>query len=262
MDTKTKTALITGASSGIGYELAKLFIKDNYALVIVSKDAQKLKEIAKEFRKQGATNVTVLAKDLSIAGTAAEVYNETKQKGIHIDVLVNDAGVGEYGLFKETDLEKELAIIQLNISSLVHLTKLYLKDMLAEQSGRILNLSSVAAYQPTPKLAVYAATKAFVLSFTDAIGRELKDSNINVTTLIPKSTDTDFFNKAGMEHIKTAQNDPDDPVLVAKIGYDALMKGETHALAPGVRKQILMSSLLPNETVASQAEKQTEITSH
>lgn len=250
------TVLITGATSGIGLELAKLFAQDHYNMVIVSRDEAKLNETADILRKAGANNVFVIAKDLSVSHAASDVYAITKKQELRIDILINDAGVGEYGMFAETNLENELDIIQLNIASVVHLTKLYLRDMLADgDGGKIMQLASVASYQPTPMLAVYAATKAFVLSFSDAIGTELRDTNITVTALIPNPTDTDFFNKAGMEHTKAAQNDPEDPAVVAKIGYDALLRGEPHAFAPGVKQQVVMSSLMPNRNVAKMAEK-------
>jgi short-subunit dehydrogenase len=252
-----KTVLITGATSGIGFELAKLFAKDRYNLVLVARDHDKLTETAIILQNEGAADIMIIAKDLAVWHSAAEVFEITKKRGLYVDVLVNDAGVGEYGLFAETDLEKELDIIQLNIASLVHLTKLYVKEMLKGKGGRILQLASVAAYQPTPKLAVYAATKAFILSFSDAIGTELRDTNVTVTALVPGATDTDFFNKAGMEHTKAAQH-PEDPAVVAAVGYKALMNGDAHAFAPGVMKQVFMSSVLPNRNVAKMAEKQME----
>lgn len=253
-----QTALITGASSGIGYELAKLFAKDKFNLVIVSRNEETLNSVAEEFKQIGAPDVTVIAKDLSKHGTPDELYEETKQKGIQIDVLVNDAGVGEFGFFAETDLAKELELIHLNVISLVHLTKLYLKDMLARGEGKILQLASIAAYQPTPKLAVYAATKSFVLSFTDSLIHELKDTNITVTALIPGPTDTDFFNKAGAENTVAAHK-ADDPAKVAKYGYEGLMKGKHHAAAGlGIQAQVAMSSALPNEAVTAMAAKYME----
>ena len=258
MQAYNRTALITGATSGIGLELAKLFAKDNYNLVIVARNEESLGRVAVELNNLGAGKITVIAQDLSIAGAAAEVYKITSEQNIAINVLVNDAGVGERGLFSETNLEKELAIIQLNVSSLVHLTKLYLKDMLKRNEGRIMQVASISAYQPTPLLAVYAATKAFVLSFTDALINELQDTKVTMTALIPGATDTDFFKKAGAEYTKAAMENPEDPEIVAQYGYDALMKGEHHALAPGVRSQILMSTVMPNENVAAMAREQME----
>lgn len=254
-----KTALITGASSGIGYELARLFSIDKYNLVIVGRDENILEDIAEELTLLGSPSITVIHKDLSITGAAAEVYEETRDKGITVDILVNDAGAGVHGFFAETDIERELGIIQLNISTLVHLTKLYLSDMLAVRRGRILQVASIAAYQPTPLLAVYSASKAFVLSFTDSLINELKDTGVTMTALIPGATDTDFFINADAEHTKAAQNGPADPADVAKIGYEGLMKGAHHAIAgAAVQAQVLMSNLIPNEAVAAMARKQME----
>lgn len=255
MENQNKTVLITGASSGIGLELTRLFSKDGFNLVIVSRNEERLNELAEEFEALGAGSVKIIAQDLSLPNGAQNVYSETVAANIKIDILVNDAGVGVYGLFTETELETELAIIQLNIGALVQLTKLFVKDMIDKGEGKILQLASIASYQPTPLLSVYAATKSFVLSFSDAIGQELKDTGVTVTTLIPNATETDFFNKAGMEHTKAANNDPEHPRVVAEIGYKALMNGEAHALAPGVAQAIAMSSILPNRTLAGLAEK-------
>ncbi len=262
MNTQPNTVLITGATSGIGLELAKLFAQDQYRMVIVARYEESLNEVALLLEGLGAASVTVIAKNLALPNAAAEVYEETLRKGIQVDVLVNDAGVGAYGLFSELNFDHELEVIQLNIVALVHLTKLYVKDMLVRGKGRILQLASIASYQPTPMLAVYAATKSFILSFSDAIGTELKNTNITVTALIPTATDTDFFRKAGMEHTKAAQDNPQDPAEVARIGYEALMKGEPHAYASGVKGQAAISSLMPNRNVAEMAEKQMQPEDH
>lgn len=257
MKNENQTVLITGATSGIGLELARLFAADKYNMVLVSRDEQNLNLVASELQIMGAGNVTVIPKDLSLPNAADDIFEITRQQGIHVNILVNDAGVGEYGYFTDTNLAKELRIIQLNISAMVHLTKLYLREMISHDGeGRIMQLASVASYQPSPMLAVYAATKAFVLSFSDAVAYELKDTNITITSLIPNATDTDFFRKAGMEHTKAAQDNPDNPTLVAQIGYEALLKGEPHAYAPGVRQMAAMSSILSNQNVAKMVEKQ------
>lgn len=254
---QNETVLITGASHGIGLELARLFAADGYRMVIVSRDEEQLNRVAVEFKGLGAQDVIIIPKDLSEREGAEELYRETQSQGIHVDILVNDAGVGQHGKFIDNDLGKYLDIIQLNVASLVSLTHLYLQQMRIKNKGRILQLASVASYQPTPLLAVYAASKAFVLSFADALRNELADTGITVTALIPSATDTDFFENAHMEHTKAAQ-DPEDPKVVAQIGYDCLLKGEPHAYAPSVRGQILMSSMLNNQAVAAQARKQME----
>lgn len=257
MTNHNQTALITGATSGIGFELAKLFAYDNYNMVLVARDEEQLIEIATELQEMGAGRITIISKDLSVQNAAAEVHHITSQHNIHVDVLVNNAGMGEYGLFSETNLDKELCIIQLNIVAMVQLTKLYMKDMIEhDREGRILQLASVSSYQPSPMLAVYAATKAFVLSFSDAIATELRDTDIKVVSLIPGPTDTDFFRKAGMEHTKAAHDHLEDPDIVAMAGYSALIKGELHAYPPGAWQMVAMSSILSNHNVARMVEKQ------
>lgn len=257
-DNSLKTVLITGASHGIGLELARLFARDGYRMVIVSRDAEQLNRVAVEFKGLGAADVTVITKDLSEREGAEQLYRETKMGRIHVDILVNDAGAGEHGLFIEGDLQKYLDIIQLNVSSLVTLTRLYLQDMHNKKEGRVLQLASVASYQPTPLLAVYAATKAFVLSFTDAVANELEGTGISMTALIPSATATGFFQHAHAEDTRAAHDDPESPKTVARIGYDALMAGKTHAYAPGVRGQIMMGAIMPNRAVAAEARKQME----
>jgi short-subunit dehydrogenase len=248
----SKYALITGATSGIGFELAKLFAADNYNLVIVSRDEDKLKATALLLQEKGI-KVIPIAKDLFDPEEAFALYAELTAEGIHIDVLVNNAGQGVYGEFEDTDIDRELDIIHLNISSLVALTKLFLKDMTSRKAGKILNLASIASKVPGPWQAVYHGTKAFVLSFTEAIREELRDSGVTVTALMPGVTDTDFFHKADMEDSKAIQ-DKDamaDPAAVAKDGYDALMAGEDKVISGFKNKiQIAMTNVTPDSTVA------------
>lgn len=257
METKKQTVLITGGSQGIGLELAKCFARDKYDLVIVAEDKDKMRDAALELLGLGAPNVLTVSEDLSKMGAAQRVYDTVTEKGIEVDILVNDAGVGQHGFFAEIPMEKNDEMIHLNVLSLVHMTHLFLQDMLKRDSGRILQLASVASYQPTPLLAVYAATKAFVLSFSDALANELQDTGITVTALLPNATATNFFERADAEDTKAAQ-DAEDPAVVAEVGYKALMDGDTHAAAPGVTQQIVMSSLMSNEKIAAMARKQME----
>jgi short-subunit dehydrogenase len=254
---QSKTVLITGATSGIGYELAKLFAKDEYSLVIVSRSEENAQKISDEMMGYGARGVIALEKDLSQMGAGEEIYNELKAQGIEIDVLVNDAGIGQHGKFVENDLQRYMDIIHVNVVAFTALTHSFLKDMVTRGNGKILQLASIASYQPTPLLNVYAATKAYVLSLTDALINELKDTGVTMTALIPGPTDTDFFRKADMLDTK-ATEDLEDASIVAKIGYEALMDGKHHGVAPGITRQIVMSSLFPNEVVAQQAHKQME----
>jgi len=164
-----KTALVTGASFGIGQELARIFAREGYSLVLVARTGDKLRQLASELEKAHGTRSLILASDLSAPGAAAYVHDQTTRADITVDVLVNNAGFGQLGLFAENDLEECLQQIQLNITTLTHLTRLYLPEMLARKSGRILNVASTIAFQPGPYQAVYGASKAFVLSFSATI---------------------------------------------------------------------------------------------
>jgi len=255
-----KYALITGATSGIGLELAKVFAENGYNLVIVARTQEDLDRIASELEQQYRIQVTKISKDLFDPENAFAVYDEVRSKGIEIDVLVNDAGQGEYGEFVETDIHRELAIIQLNISSLVVLTKQFLKDMIARGEGKILNLSSIASKMPGPFQSVYHGTKAFVQSFTEAVRDENKDKGVVVTALLPGVTDTDFFNKADMQDSKIVQESKlAAPHKVARDGYEALMKGDDKIISGLKNKaQVAMSNMVPDDVAAKMMHKQQE----
>lgn len=249
-----KTALITGASSGIGRELARLFAKDGYKLVVVGRNTEMLEQLAATHRNQYGTETTIIQKDLADSKAPEEIYAETQGKGIQIDVLVNDAGFGEYGQFAtETDLEKELSIVQVNAVALMHLTKLYLKDMVARNDGKILMLGSEVSVFPNPMMAVYGATKAFIKSFSEAIRNELKDTNVTITVLMPGATNTNFFNVAGAEHTKAADTaKTTSPSDVAKEGYEALMQGKDHVVAGWMNKaRVAIGHVMPDPMAAA-----------
>lgn len=255
-----RTALITGATSGIGYELAKLFARDSYNLVLVARNEQNLKQTAAEMEQLSGIDVHIIAEDLFKPGAAKNVHERVKELGLSIDVLVNDAGQGEWGRFFRTDLEREIDLVQLNIIALMSLTKYFLQNMVERNSGRILQVASSLAKAPSPYMAVYAATKAFVLSFSEALVKELDDTDITVTTLLPGATDTDFFHKAKAENTVTYKEaDLYDPAEVAKAGYDALMDGDA-TIQPGFKNKMdnVMSTMLPDGMVASNMEKQME----
>ncbi|WP_312766257.1 SDR family oxidoreductase [Epilithonimonas sp.] len=222
-----KYALVTGATSGIGYELAKLLAQDGYNLIIVARNHDELNIKEKEFRSNGVEVISI-AKNLFQAGDVYSLYAELTLNGISPEILVNDAGQGVYGKFQDTDIHREIDIINLNIVAVIILTKLFIKDRLEKGSGRILNLSSVASKSPGPWHSVYHGTKAFIQSWTEAIREELKDSGITVTALLPGPTDTDFFNKANMNDSKILSDKDDlaDPYDVALDGYTALMNGD------------------------------------
>ncbi len=244
--------LITGGSQGIGFELARQFAQNGYNLILVARDPSELAAATVALESSGVEIVTIV-KDLFNKDAAQELYNEIVNQGLLVDILVNNAGQGQYGLFEDTEIGRELAIIQLNVSSLVVLTKLFLRDMLKRGKGKILNLSSIAGKTPGPWQAVYHGTKAFVQSFTQALRSEVKEQGITVTALLPGATDTDFFNKAGMNDSKAVEDKDSlaDPEQVAKDGYAALMEGKDQVVSGFKNKMnVVMSNLMPDSTAA------------
>jgi short-subunit dehydrogenase len=255
-----QTALITGASSGIGRELANCFAQDKYNLVLVALEPDLLDKAASEIRQQYGVEVTTITKDLFERDAPFEVYNEIKAKGTQIDVLVNDAGQGQYGTFDTTDINRELDIIQLNIGAYVVFAKLYLQEFKARNEGKILFVGSIAGELPGPLQAVYHGTKAFVNSFVESIQEENKDSNVTITNLLPGITKTDFFNKAHMTQAKNvADGQGMEAADVAKEGYKALMKGESRIIAGVMNNvQVGFSKVMPYPLVAAQVHQQSK----
>jgi short-subunit dehydrogenase len=252
-------ALITGGTSGIGFELAKLFARDKYDLIIVARNQDELDEAATILREEGIKVITI-SKDFFVSGAAFDLYDEIKNMGITIKVLVNDAGQGVYGKFIETDLQRELNIIQLNIGATVVLTKLFLKDMVKRNAGKILNVASVAGKVPGPYQAVYHGTKAFVHSFNEAVRNEIKDTDVTLTSLLPGPTDTEFFKKADMLDSKIVQEgNLAEAVDVAKDGYKALMEGKDMVVSGFKNKvQVAMSNITPDSMLAETIRKTQE----
>ena len=226
-----KTALITGASSGIGLELAKIIAKDNYNLVLVARNADKLNQLKSELEKDYNISVAVLPKDLADPNVPNQISQELANQNIQIDLLVNNAGFGVFGLFKETDWEKEQQMIQLNVTALTHLTKLFVQGMIERKSGQILNVASTAAFQPGPLMAGYYATKSYVLSFSCAIAHELKGTGVSVTTLCPGATASGFQAAAQLEKAKIVNmRKMPSSKEVAEFGWQALKKGKLIAV--------------------------------
>ncbi len=248
-------ALVTGGSSGIGLEIARCFARDGYGLIIASTNRAKLSHAAEELEAAGAPNVDIVVADLAKPNGPEQLYRAVRDMEISPDFLVCNAGAGVHGDFvRETDLSAELAIIQLNVVSTVHLTKLFARDMVERGSGRILITSSIAALAPSPKLSVYSATKAFDYAFAEALANELKDSGVTVTALLPNQTDTEFFARADMQDTAIGQSKKSDPADVAKAGYTAMMKGKDHVAAPFATKiTAALTSVLPASVVTAQA---------
>lgn len=241
--TNMATALITGASNGIGLELARIHAAKGDNLVLVARSADKLLELKAELEKQFGIKVLTLARDLSAPDAAKEVYEATRQQGIVIDYLINNAGFGDFGLFTETDWDKERRMIDLNITTLTLFTKLYLKDMVQRGSGRIMNVASTAAFQSGPTMAVYYATKAYVLSFSEAIDNEVREKGVTVTTLCPGPTDTGFVAAAALEDSPLfKRTKPASARAVAEYGYKAMMAGKTVAIQ-GLLNYIVANSV-------------------
>ncbi|SEH29723.1 SDR family NAD(P)-dependent oxidoreductase [Chryseobacterium culicis] len=252
MERKYQYALITGATSGIGYQLARQFAKNGYDLVIVARSHEELKNKAEEFKNFGI-NVIAISKNLFLQDEVYSLYSELQLNGISPEILVNDAGQGVYGKFQDTDIHREINIVNLNIISVILLTKLFLKDRLPKGSGKILNLASIASKAPGPWHSVYHGTKAFILSWSEAIREELKDSGISVTALLPGPTDTDFFNKADMNRSKIVEDRENlaNPEEVAIDGYNSLMNNEDKVIS-GLKNKltVAMANLAADDRAA------------
>jgi short-subunit dehydrogenase len=233
ISSKDGYALVTGASSGIGYELAKLFARDGKNVVVVARRQDRLEELRHEVEGKHGTSVIVLPKDLSSPGAPHEIFLDLQERGIEVDVLVNNAGFCVYGLFPDTDLDEELRMIQVNATSLVHLTKLFLKGMVENGSGGILNVASLCSFFSTPLESVYCATKALVLHFSEALASELQGTGVTVTCLCPGLARTEFHQRARMENSKVAKRRMMDAAAVAEAGYKGLGKGKL-IVVPGL----------------------------
>lgn len=246
-----QTALVTGASSGIGAELAHLFARDGYDLVLVARGEEALRRLAETLAGRHGVTVTVIAADLAQPATPKALSDELGRRGIGIDVLVNNAGFATYGRFDEIEAAQDLELLQVNVVALTHLTKLLLPPMRARRRGRVLNVASTAAFQPGPLMAVYYASKAYVLSLSEALTDELRGSGVTVTALCPGPTTTGFQRRAAMEDSKlVAGRRLMSPADVAAAGYRALMKGEP-VVVPGLRNRLQAEAvrLLPRRLV-------------
>ncbi len=249
-----KWVLITGASQGIGHEFAKLFAADGYHLILVARDQPRLAQIADDLSARHRIKVRVIAKDLASATAAREIVDELQREQIPVSILVNNAGFGVQGSFAEVDLQRHVDLIQVNITSLVQLTHLLLKPMLARGEGRILNVASVVAFLPGPFLASYYASKAFVHSFSCALAQEVAGSGVTVTTLYPGLTRTQFQARAKLKRSEgLAMMEADE---VAGIGYRALMRGKPMVVAGWFNKVgVAISKVMPSRLMARVAGK-------
>jgi uncharacterized protein len=247
-----KTALITGASGGIGLELTKLFARDGYDLVLVARRADKLEQLKSELEKRRGISVRVIAKDLAKPDSPEEIYAELEKEGVQVDALVNNAGYALFGPFIENGEQEVLDMLQVNMMALTHLTRLFLPGMVERGSGKVLNVASTAAFLPGPLMAIYYASKAYVLSFSEAIAEEMRGTGVTVTALCPGSTESGFQKRAGMEdsrlvsgrHLLGAAE-------VARAGYKATMQGKSVVIPGGLSHKIvpLFARLAPRSLV-------------
>ncbi len=235
------TALITGASGGIGMELSRLFAQDGYHLILVARSTEKLRTLAAELERAHGVTVTVLPADLSRPDAAQELYRQVQAKNLQVDALVNNAGFGIMDSLATTRLEDSLEMIQLNVTSLTVLTQLFLPDMIKRRSGRILNVGSTGSFSPVPTMAVYGATKAYVLSFSEALAEEVRGTGVTVTALCPGVTITGFQARSGAGEARMAAMGSMTAEQVARIGYKALKRGQS-LLIPGFWNSLMIFS--------------------
>ncbi len=238
----TETVLITGASSGIGRELAKCFAADGCRLILVSRKRNALQELAEELHRAHGTQSEVLPADLAEPGAPLRIFEHLQNNGTKADVLVNNAGFGAHGPFVSLPLERQLEMVQVNVTALVHLSRLFLPGMVQRKRGGILNVASTAAFQPGPGLAVYYATKAFVLSFSEAISEELAPAGLTVTALCPGPTATNFGQAANARFSHRFMKATMSAEAVARAGHRAFRRGRALAIA-GRRNQLLTFSV-------------------
>jgi uncharacterized protein len=258
------TALITGASSGIGEEFAQQLAQRKTDLILVSRSPEKLERLATRLQQKYSINAEIIIQDLTAPAAGKTVFDKVEQKGLIVDLLINNAGFGDYGKFSERDLTKQLAMIQLNVTVLTELTGLFLPLMKTRGNGGIINISSIAGFQPLPYMSVYAATKAFVLSFTEALWAENKNSGVRILAVCPGATESDFFKVAefpdsfaeSQKKNKTVSLTP--AIEVVKEALKALDQGQSTIVTGGLANQIIVNipRFVPRDFLVNAVEKQ------
>lgn len=236
-----ETVLVTGASSGIGLELARCFARTGARLVLVARKRAPMEALAQEIRSEYKAQCEVYSSNLAEAGAAVRLHNQLDSSGVRVDVLVNNAGFGANGLFAELPLDFQSQMVQLNITTLMELTRLFLPRMLRKKSGGVLNVASTAAYLPGPRMAVYYATKAFVLSFSEALAMELRGTGVTITTLCPGPTITNFAEASGARHAPLFSRGAMTAEAVAEIGYKAF-RARKRVVIAGTRNRLMMTA--------------------
>lgn len=250
MSEQKMTALVTGASGGIGLELARLLAADGHDLVLTARSGDKLAQLAEELSGKHGVAARVLTADLALSDAPQRIFEDLQEKGVSVDLLVNNAGFGSYGLFAETDLRSELDLLQVNVVALTHLAKLFLPPMIARRRGYVMNVASTAAFQPGPLMAVYYASKAYVLSLSEALANECEGTGVTISALCPGPTETGFVAAAGMNESKLFERGAMDARTVAAEGYRGMLKGKS-VVIPGLRNSLVARAvgMLPRRFV-------------
>jgi hypothetical protein len=258
-----QTALVTGASGGIGLELARVFAAGGFNLILVARSADRLAKIAEELAARHSITARAVPADLIDPQAPQALFDRLAQEQAQVDVLVNNAGFASYGPFVEAETGGQLDMIQLNVTALTHLTRLFLPGMVARRRGRVLNVASTAAFQPGPLMAVYYATKAFVLSFSEALANELEGSGVTVTALCPGPTESGFQQRASLQESRLFQGGLMDAATVAKVAYAATLRGQT-VVIPGTRSWLFAQAprFLPRGLVVRLVRQAQERTGH
>jgi short-subunit dehydrogenase len=234
------TALITGASAGIGMELARQFARDGHDLVLTARRMDRLHQVAHEITDAFGVRCHVLAADLSLPQAASDLYAETRKLGVDVDYLVNNAGFGSVGRFVELDAQQQIRMIDLNVRALTAMTRCFLPSMLSRGAGGILNVASVAAYQPGPYMAVYYASKSYVLSFSLALREEVRGRGVTVTCLAPGPTKSEFAERAGLDNYRFFTTGAQSSAAVASAGYRGFVRNKG-VVVPGLRNRVMVS---------------------
>jgi hypothetical protein len=250
-------ALITGASTGLGREFARLCARDGFDLVLIARSRPQLEELAAEIQANTSRTTRVIEKDLSIPDAAREVFDELTSAGLKLELLINNAGFGLVGRFWELDEQQQMQMVQLNVAALTHLTRLFLPGFVQRRRGQILNVASTAAFQPGPLMAVYYASKAYVVSFSEAVHNELRDCGVTVTTLCPGPTETEFDKRAGVTNTRLFKGrNVMDATAVAQIGLAAMKAGKPLVVAGRINTVMaFLTRFAPRQFTASMARR-------
>jgi short-subunit dehydrogenase len=233
-------AFVTGASSGIGLDIARELAAKNFDLILTARSREALDRIAAELSSAHGIDARVFAHDLARADSPRELFDAITAAGLVVDILINNAGFATYGPFVDGDIRTYLDLLQVNVVALTHLTKLFLPGMLQRRSGRILNVASTAAFLPGPLMAVYYASKAYVLHFSEALAEEVRGNGVTVTALCPSATRTGFQRRGGLDHSNLFRGHVLESATVARQGVDAMLRGQTLVI-PGLRNQLLIA---------------------